>query len=329
MKAFLADTGGSFDFGSFQRGFHDVWEFFFPNALMLVLSIFIARFVGRISLPWLRVPWDRLQHGLRQVSAFLEESHLFGSKLLPAVVLVAAVIAVLDVFQIFRMAAHQLLPPTIVTMPNDLYARLAADDLLLEMALKDKSLRHEYDLYDRIHARSQDLEAAQNANRGVLDYWREVRGKWWSYAGDLKLLSAVALVSCIAGLVRGHWRSPLRLLLVLVPLSVGFLFCIAKHLYAHEQQAYVVLRVVGEEIRAQPLPTGDGGSLPDIAALRNTRPWLTAPRPPLGRWWELQWINLNFFKRGAALLGLTETERGGERPPLIQQQHVEDAPPPE
>jgi hypothetical protein len=319
-----ANAGTLFDFSGFQQAFHDTWDFIFPNALMLCLCVWIARYVGRITLPWLRVPWDRLRDGLQQITKFLSDANLFGSKLVPAVVILCVAIATLDVFQVVRLAAENILPPTIVTMPAELYSRLASRELSLKIFAGDQSIHRQYEIYERIASRSQEFERdakAENPNT----YWSVVAGKWWTYAGDLKLLALVALVSCIAGLMQGHRRSTLRLIVVLIPLAIGFMFCLAKHLYGREQQAFVVLRVLESDLRDTPIE-----SPPDIlrkraAAMGDDKFLLALGDNHERSWWELRWFDTDFFRRGADLFGVSTKYWHPHRQPVWTEKDLRDA----
>src|SRR5205823_5457406 len=131
------------------------------------------------------------------------------------------------------------------------------------------------------------------------NYWAVSSGKWWSYAGDLKLLAFVALVSCVTGLARGHWQSPLRLLVLLILLAIGFTFCLAKHLYAREQQAFEVLHTIETELRDKAVDA-PSDVLRRRAAKLGDRKFLLALSDNRERpWWNLRWLDTDFFRRGA------------------------------
>ena len=249
---------------------------------------------------------DRLQRGLKEVSTFLSESNLFGSKLLPAIVLLCVAIAALDVFQVIRLTAENILPPSIITFPDELYAQLAPRELLLKIFAKDQSIHRDYDIYRRIVTRGEEFERDPKSTAPT-NYWAVESGKWWKYAGDFKLLTFVALISCVVGLACGHWRSPLRLVLVLVPLSLGFLFCTAKHLYAREQQAFVVLNTLELELHDLPVESPAEVLRKRAAAMGDEKFHLGRSTIGAQRWWELRWLNVDFFRRGGAelLFGLS------------------------
>lgn len=301
----LADAASSngFDFAGFQRGFREAWDFVFPNALVLLLCVGVARYVSKVPLPWLRLPWDKVRAGLRTTSTFLQESNLFGSKLLPAIGLVAIVIVALDVFQLLRVAAHNFLPPNIVTYPTELYSRHASGEVLLRLVVRDETIEHEYDLYDRLRRLADRLsgEGSSSTGKKAITYWDENQGDWWNYAGDFKLLTLVASVSCIAGLRRRYWTSPLRLLVVAIVLTVGFLFCLTKFLFATEQRTYATLYAIEEELRSAPSEQWDLLLRKRAASLAKKKPWLTSPRSGPRVWWELRWLNIGFIARAADL----------------------------
>jgi hypothetical protein len=319
----LAQSGG-FDFGSFQQGFHDVWNFVFPNALVLCVSIWIGRYVGRITLPWLRIPWDRLQRGLKQVSTFLSESNLFGSKLLPAVVLLGVGIAALDIFQVVRFTAESILPPNIVTKPETLYSTLATRDLLLKIFAKDQSIQSEWDLYRRITARGEELERDPKAESR--NYWAEKSGDWWRYGGDIKLLALVALISCAVGLARGHWGSLFRLLLVAIPLCLGFAICTAKFLFAREQQAFAVLDTMKSELRDVTVESPADLLRKRVELLGKQNMYFHA-RIPLAEndWWELRWVDASLCRGWIAPFGSHRPRAGVERDSIWTEKELHDA----
>src|SRR5262245_5497022 len=106
----LAEAGGEgFNFSGFQTSFHEAWAFIIPNAIMLLLCVATAKYVGKHTLPWLRLPWDRIRTLMQKLSAFLKDTGLFGSQFFPFVVFLAIIIAALDIFQVARVAGSNLI----------------------------------------------------------------------------------------------------------------------------------------------------------------------------------------------------------------------------
>jgi len=324
MMVAEAATGGSFNFSSFQQSFQEAWDFVFPNALMLLLCFGTARFVGKVSFPWLRVPLDKAKQKIRDVSTFLEELHLFGSKLLPAIILFAVVIATLDIFRVVRQAASNLLPPDVITVPSRLYARLASDDLLLRLLVRDTAISSGNDIYRQIDQWGDRLRHSSNLPGSEnFMHWEKQAGEWSMREGDFKLLAAVALVACGAGLIRKRWFSPLRALLVLTLLAAGFAYSVAKELYAREQECFAVLNSLDQELR-----TGGGLDWKPLlrkraADLSEQEWWLTSPRPEPGAWWELRWADRYFYTRAMSFFRYVEDSSHHSRPPLLTKEELE------
>jgi hypothetical protein len=323
---FLAESAsaGGFSFSGFQQTFQEAWDFVFPNALMLLLCFGVARFVGRIKFPWLRIPWDRTQERLKQAGTFLQESNLFGSKLLPALVVLAMVIATLDIFRVVRHAAGNLLPPDVVTTPSNLYARIASDDLLLRLFVRDKAISNGNDIYRQIAQWGEQLSHSQSMP-GVenFKYWENESGDWSMRRGDFKLLAAVAIFSCVAGLRSKRWWSLPKAVVVLVVLAAGFTFCLAKELYAREQQAFAVLNSLELDLRSSGGTDWKPLLRKRAADLQEQEWWLTSPRRAPEPWWELRWVDQYFYQRAMVLFKNT-MDFGSERGPLLRKEELKE-----
>jgi hypothetical protein len=321
----IADSAnsGGFSFSGFQQTFQEAWDFVFPNAIMLLLCFGVARFVGRIDFPWVRIPWNKTQEKLKQASTFLQESNLFGSKLLPALILLAIVIATLDVFRVVRYAAGNLLPPDVVTVPSHLYARIASDDLLLRLLVRDKAISSGNDIYRQIVQWGDQLSHSQGMP-GVENFkhWEKESGDWSMRQGDFKLLAAVAICSCIAGFRYRRWWSLLRVFVVLALLAIGFTYCVAKELYAREQQGFAVLNSLEQDLRSAGGVDWKPLLRKRAAELQEQESWLTAPRPAPQSWWELRWVDRYFYRRAMILFRKPQDLGSEERPPLLRKEEL-------
>src|ERR1022692_52598 len=321
----LAEAGGdSLTFSGFQKGFFDAWDFVFPNALMLLLCIIIGHYVGKLELPWLRIPWDKTRDWLRTVNKFLEDSNLFGAKFFPAVVLIAVVIAGLDIFQVMRITVSNLLPPEITYTPAGLYEQYASDELLLRLVVEDKSISEPYEIYRRIEQWGQKMDREHTPESSSnYDHWSDTAGRWSQRADNFKLLGGIACLSCFFGLLKRHWMSILRLIAVFFLLTGGYFYCVAKELYAQEQKAYAVLTSL-EEHTGQAIGGDWNQELAKrVAELSRHGNWLTEERPASSSgWWRFQFFDNYFFKRTVALFRVEHPEQNHR--PLVSKQFLED-----
>ncbi|MBN8422173.1 MAG: hypothetical protein J0L73_24880 [Verrucomicrobia bacterium] len=314
----LADSGGGFSFSGFQQSFHDAWGFVFPNGMLLLLCLAVAWYVGRVKIPSLRTPVDRTKEGVAALAKFLEESNLFGSKLFPAVILLMAVLAALNVFSVLRVAAHNVLPPQLVTMPANLYQRHVDADLFLQMLAREPGVKYPEEVFRRLHdyERQMEHEAEDDPSLGSY-YWGRDAGEWAGYAGDLKLLAAVAAISCLFGLRQRRWGSIPRCLVTAGLLGVGYVYCLTKELYAREQVAYSVLSSYQKKM----LEAGnaDASQLMEqgMRVMEQHPGWAETMTSASTAWWSLRWIDVNFYARTLDLLRGGINESRGKMHPLI------------
>lgn len=312
---FLAEAGGGFSFSGFQQTFHDAWSFVFPNGMLLLLCLAVAWFVGRVKIPNLSAPVNRTKEGVTSLAHFLEESNLFGSKLFPAVVLVMIVLAALNIFSVLRTAAHNVLPPQFSTRPENLYRRLVDPDLFLQVLAHEPGIGRPEDVYRKFGEHGQTMERDENSNSF---YWDGEAGNWALYAGDFKLLAAVALISCLIGLRFSRWASIPRWLLATALLTTGYVYCLTKELYAREQAAFSIIHSYQKKIL-------EGGKEPSklmeqgLAVLDKHSDWIDTTTDSSTAWWSLNWIDMNFYTRALKLLqgGIDDS---GTMHPLIDKE---------
>jgi hypothetical protein len=311
-------------FSGFQTAFFEAWDFVIPNIIVLILCIAVAKIVGRHNLAWLRVPPQRIRTVLTSLRDFLRETGLFGSKVFPAIIVLAVFIATLDIFQAMRSLATNLIPPTLRFSPTNLYARLADDDLLIRLLVQVGGVAPDYHVYDQIFRWEEEMRNGKEQEKNqALKSWDENGGKWAGREGDVKLLAAVAIISCVVGIFQRRWRSLFRLVWVLGLLGIAFTFCLAKELYAREQASDVVLASLGQHLREQ-----DDSEVRSLFRKRAAgsswvTDWITAPRPPANRpWWEFEMIDTYFFKR-LTYLFTGQGEQNRERPPLLTKEELD------
>ncbi|MBV8278691.1 MAG: hypothetical protein JO170_25995 [Verrucomicrobia bacterium] len=188
-----AESGESvgFSFADFQHGFSEAWDLVVPNVILILLCIFLAKFIGNFPLLWLKTQLNAVKESLKKLSEFLEETKLFGSKLLPIVVCVILGVAALDVFNYAKTWIINICPPQVVVEVDDLYAQMAPPELLLRVALKQKSItdsnqliRYLVEWSDRIKE-DKTLPGAESVSN-----WNDNSDEWFDYMGSVKILNA-------------------------------------------------------------------------------------------------------------------------------------------
>src|SRR5947207_2187770 len=83
--------------------------------------------------------------------------------------------------------------------------------LLLCLLVRDKAISSGNDIYRQIDQWGDRLRHSSNLPGSEnFIHWEKQAGEWSMREGDFKLLAAVALVACGAGLIRKRWFSLLR-----------------------------------------------------------------------------------------------------------------------
>jgi hypothetical protein len=223
----LAEAGDSltFDFTSFQRGFGQAWDLIVPNVILILLCIGTAKFVGNLKLKWLSTPAGQVKAFLQQFSTFLEETKLFGSKLIPILACVVLGVTALDVFDYVKVWFAKACPPQVGIDRNALYARVALKEDLLHIALKRQSITETDQLYQYlVEWEDQIREDKTLPGASDVNYWIRNGVQWYGYSGMVKILFVVALSSSIVGVhpKKVKWPDFSRLLPVPVFLFSGF-----------------------------------------------------------------------------------------------------------
>lgn len=292
----LAETGSVLSFSGFQQAFSEAWDFVFPNVVVLGLIWGIAKYIGGAEWLWFRTAWNKVRNSIASFAELLRSSNLPGAKLLPIAALLITVVLLLDVFQAFRAAAKNLLPPTVSVITPDLYEHLTHEPLMLRILLSPNSISSRWDLFrqiadwgDRVE-NDRDLPGSANVR-----YWTKNAGEWNSSAGDVKLLTLVALVSLCMGVRKGkaRWR---RFIVLLLALIAAYLFCTGKYLYASEQKGMAVVSSYERYLTESEKKDWDLFLQRGADNLQRNEHWLTQNIHPTREWWVLAWWDTWFYK---------------------------------
>ena len=254
-----AEAGDSiaFNFTDFQRGFTEAWDLIIPNAILILLCVVTANLVGKLEVPWTIVPVDHLKKWLQKLTEFLDAVKIFGSKILPAVAFIVLGLSALDVFATLKDCITDVCPPHISFIKERLYAKLARQEILLHVALKQSSITTRDQLYRYLVEWEDKIKEDKTLPRASnVDFWRRREARWVGYSESVKFLAIVAILSASVGIwvfkkmgIFGYWR----LLVVALPiLGLAYVYCVAKTLYADEQLAFSCLSALEAQYDSEP-----------------------------------------------------------------------------
>jgi hypothetical protein len=292
----LADAA-PISFGGFQRIFYDVWDFFFPNIVILALIYAITRYVGGVQWLWIKSIWSRIKNPVAAFAQLLQNSNLPGARLLPLLALIMSAVLFVDVFQVFRSAAKNFLPPSVHTKVPTIYEHLVHEPLFLKILLGGSTISSRGDVYGLInHWRDRVINDEALPGADNVTSWNRKEGEWNSLMGDVKLLGLVTVTSLLFGIRHksAKWRRFIGVSAVLVG---AYVFFMAKYLYAAEQEAMAV--VSSYERYLSESENDDLNSFIRRGAdnLKNNKSWLVTQQPSSETWWEMSWFDSWFYQR--------------------------------